>query len=181
MQLCKPVAFAFVAAAASSFFLLSFLIVVLLLELLSTDTVVNQFDHLRRFFSHLFSLLSSRLSRCFSTRESANPVAAQLRYRWRATLPRLKATLRSSSRRVFSHRNASASNKCKPCCSAVVASLLQMLLLNLHVRFVVIVLLFKFLYNADESLKDMDPLASRPANCRTRDQDDAGMCPPICM
>ena len=164
------------------FFLLSFLIVVLLLELLSTDTVVNQFDHLRLFFfSHPFSLLSSRLSRCFSTRESANPVAAQLRYRWRATLPCLKATLRSSSRRVFSHRNASASNKCKPCCSAVVASLLQMLLLNLHVRFVVIVLLFKFLHNADESLKDMDPLASRPANCRTRDQDDAGMGRPICM
>ena len=132
-------------------------------------------------FSHLFSLLSSRLSRCFSTRESANPVAAQLRYRWRATLPCLKATLRSSSRRVFSHRNASASNKCKPCCSAVVASLLQMLLLNLHVRFVVIVLLFKFLHNADESLKDMDPLASRPANCRTRDQEDAGMGRPISM
>ena len=112
------------------------------------------------FFSHLFSLLSSRFSRCFSTRESANPVAAQLRHRWRATLPRPKATLRSSSRRVFSHRNASASNKCKPCCSAVVACLLQMLLLNLHVMFVVIVLLFNFLYNADESFKDMDPLAS---------------------
>ena len=107
-------------------FLPSFLIVVLLLQLLSTNTVVNQFEHLRRFFfSHLFSLLSSRFSRCFSTRESANPVAAQLRHRWRATLPRPKATLRSSSRRVFSHRNASASNKCKPCCSAVVASLLQ--------------------------------------------------------
>ena len=75
------------------------------------------------FFSHLFSLLSSRLSRCFSTRESANPVAAQLRYRWRATLPCLKATLRSSSRRVFSHRNASASNKCKPCCSTVAPSM----------------------------------------------------------
>jgi len=81
-------------------FLLSFLIVVLLLQLLSTNTVVNQFEHPRRFFlSHLFSLLSSRFSRCFSTRESANPVAAQLRHRWRATLPRPKATLRSSSRR----------------------------------------------------------------------------------
>ena len=43
------------------FFLLSFLIVVLLLELLSTDTVVNQFDHLRR-FSFFSSLLSSLLS-----------------------------------------------------------------------------------------------------------------------
>ena len=32
---------------------------------------------------------------------SANPVAAQLRHRWRATLPRPKATLRSSSRRGF--------------------------------------------------------------------------------
>ena len=30
----------------------------------------------------------------------------------------------------------------------------------LHVMFVVIVLLFNFLYNADESFKDMDPLAS---------------------
>ena len=106
-------------------FLLSFLIVVLLLQPLSTNIVVNQFEHLRRFFlSHLFSLLSSRFSRCFSTRESANPVAAQLRHRWRATLPRPKATLRSSSRRVFSHRNASASNKCKPCCRTVVACLL---------------------------------------------------------
>ena len=116
-----------------------------------------------------------------SMARSANSAAALLHHRWRATLFHPKATLRSSSRRVFSHRNASVSNKCKPCCSSVVASLLQMLLLNLHVRFVVIVLLFKFLHNADESLKDMDPLASRPANCRTRDQDDAGMCPPICM
>ena len=44
-------------------FLPSFLIVVLLLQLLSTNTVVNQFEHLRRFFfssllSSLFSLLS---------------------------------------------------------------------------------------------------------------------------
>ena len=42
----------------------------------------------------------------------------------------------------------------------LLACLLQMLLLNLHVMFVVIVLLFNFLYNADESFKDMDPLAS---------------------
>ena len=40
---------------------------------------------------------------------SANPVAAQLRHRWRATLFHPKATLRSSSRRG-SHRNDSASN-----------------------------------------------------------------------
>ena len=40
-------------------FLLSFLIVVLLLQLLSANTVVNQFEHPRRFFlSHLFSLFS---------------------------------------------------------------------------------------------------------------------------
>ena len=68
-------------------FLLSFLIVVLLLQLLSTNPVVNQFEHIRLLFvSHLFC---------------ANPVAAQLRHRWRATLPRPKATLRSSSRRGF--------------------------------------------------------------------------------
>ena len=42
----------------------------------------------------------------------------------------------------------------------LLACLLQLLLLNLHVMFVVIVLLFNFLYNADESFKDMDPLAS---------------------
>ena len=43
-------------------FLLSFLIVVLLLQLLSANTVVNQFEHLRRLFfliSSLFSLLAS--------------------------------------------------------------------------------------------------------------------------
>ena len=40
------------------FFLLSFLIVVLLLELLSTHTVVNQFDHLRRVFFLISSLFS---------------------------------------------------------------------------------------------------------------------------
>ena len=40
-------------------FLPSFLIVVLLLQLLSANTVVNQFEHPRRFFlSHLFSLFS---------------------------------------------------------------------------------------------------------------------------
>ena len=40
-------------------FLLSFLIVVLLLQLLSANTVVNQFEHPRRLFlSHLFSLFS---------------------------------------------------------------------------------------------------------------------------
>ena len=40
-------------------FLLSFLIVVLLLQLLSANTVVNQFEHPRLFFlSHLFSLFS---------------------------------------------------------------------------------------------------------------------------
>ena len=42
----------------------------------------------------------------------------------------------------------------------LLACLLQLLLLNLHVMFVVIVLLFNFLYNADESFKDMDLLAS---------------------
>ena len=43
-------------------FLLSFLIVVLLLQLLSTNPVVSQFEHLRRLFfliSSLFSLLAS--------------------------------------------------------------------------------------------------------------------------
>ena len=39
-------------------FLLSFLIVVLLLQLLSTNTVVNQFEHLRRFFFLISSLFS---------------------------------------------------------------------------------------------------------------------------
>ena len=42
----------------------------------------------------------------------------------------------------------------------LIAVLLQMLLFILHVMFVVIVLLFNFLYNVDESFKDMDPLAS---------------------
>ena len=42
----------------------------------------------------------------------------------------------------------------------LIAVLLQMLLLILHVMFVVIVLLFNFLYNADASSTDMDPLAS---------------------
>ena len=42
----------------------------------------------------------------------------------------------------------------------LIAVLLQMLLFILHVMFVVIVLLFNFLYNAAESFKDMDPLAS---------------------
>ena len=42
----------------------------------------------------------------------------------------------------------------------LIAVLLQMLLLLLHVMFVVIVLLFNFLYNADASSTDMDPLAS---------------------
>ena len=40
---------------------------------------------------------------------SANPAAALLHHRWRATLFHPKATLRSSSRRG-SHRNDSASN-----------------------------------------------------------------------
>ena len=48
-----------------------------------------------------FFLISSLFSRCFSTRESAIPAAAQLRHRWRATLPHPKTTLRSSSRRGF--------------------------------------------------------------------------------
>ena len=48
-----------------------------------------------------FFLISSLFSRCFSTRESAIPAAAQLRHRWRATLPPPKTTLRSSSRRGF--------------------------------------------------------------------------------
>ena len=60
---------------------------------------------------------------------------------------------------VFSYRNASASNECKPCCSAV-GCLLQMQLLNLHVMFVVIVLLFNFFYNADASSTHMESLAS---------------------
>ena len=53
-------------------FLLSFLIVVLLFQLLSANTVVNPFEHPRRFF-FLISFLSSR---CFSTRESAISAAA---------------------------------------------------------------------------------------------------------
>ena len=59
MQLCKPCCFCFRCCCCFLFFfLLSFLIVVLLLELLSTDTVVNQFDHLRRFFFLISSLFS---------------------------------------------------------------------------------------------------------------------------
>ena len=70
-----------------------------------------------------------------------------------------------------------AVGKCKPCCSAGVALfqlpllfwflmllqiavLLQTLLLLLHVMFVVIVLLFNFLYNADASSTHMESLAS---------------------
>ena len=43
---------------------------------------------------------------------------------------------------------------------AVVACLLQMQLPNLHVMFVVIVLLFNFFYNADASSTHMESLAS---------------------
>ena len=70
-----------------------------------------------------------------------------------------------------------AVEKCKPCCIAGVALfqlllpfwfllllqiavLLQTLLLLLHVMFVVIVLLFNFLYNADASSTHMESLAS---------------------
>ena len=123
-------------------FLLSFLIVVLLLQLLSTNPVVSQFEHLRRLFfliSSLFSLLASLVAsrpgkvrtllqhscgidgapHCLVLRRHsdphpdvvlscrnaailhvcANPAAARLHHRWRATLLRPKATLRSSSRR----------------------------------------------------------------------------------
>ena len=39
----------------------------------STNLAVRQFGHFRLFFSHLFSVLSSRSSGCLSTLESANP------------------------------------------------------------------------------------------------------------
>ena len=98
-------------------FLLSFLIVVLLLQLLSANTVVNQFEHPRRFFlSHLFSLLSSRFSRCFSTRESAKPVAAQLHHGWCATLLRPQADASSLVFAVVSDCRAAASAAVKKSC-----------------------------------------------------------------
>ena len=141
-------------------FLLSFLIVVLLLQLLSTNPVVNQFEHLRRLFfliSSLFSLLASLVA------SRPGKVRTLLQHSCAIDgAPHCLVLRRHSDPHpdvVFSYRNASASNECKPCCSAV-GCLLQMQLLNLHVMFVVIVLLFNFLYNADESFKDMDPLAS---------------------
>ena len=81
-----------------------------------------------------FSLLSTRFSRCCSICESANLVAV-------VALLLLLLLLWFLLLLLF-------------------VVLRQMLLLLLHVMFVVIVLLFNFLYNADASSTDMDPLAS---------------------
>ena len=59
---------------------------------------------------------ATRFSRCFSTRESAKPVATQLHHRWCATLLRPQAAASSLVFAVVSDCRAAASAAVKKSC-----------------------------------------------------------------